>query len=249
MRVAAIQFKADKNDLSGSQKRLLALCEEAAAGGASLIVCPEMAMTGYLFRDADDVRRVAEPVDGQSFSLLSQLAAARGCTIVCGYPEVARSKGQDRFYNSAWIIGTTGELLYNYRKRLLYDADKTWASPGDKRYPLVARPFGSLTAGICMDLNDDDFTDYLQRAKARVIAFCTNWLEEGHDLYFYWRYRLSDVPSYFVAANTYGDESCPGHDFTSFAGQSAIFDPKGRLLASAPRSGDVVLTAQLSIPR
>ncbi len=248
MRLAAIQFKADKGDRSGSQARLLALCEQAAASGASLIVCPEMAMTGYLFRDVADVRRVAEPVDGHSFSLLSQLAAARGCTVVCGYPEVASDSGSTRYYNSAWIIGPDGALLYNYRKRLLYDADMTWAAPGNRPYPLVARPFGALSAGICMDLNDDDFIEYLQQAKARVVAFCTNWVEEGHDLYFYWRYRLLTVPSYFVAANTYGDEVCPGHEPTLFAGQSAIFDPRGRVLAAAPRSGDAVITASIKVP-
>lgn len=249
MLLAAIQFKADKGDRAGSQARLLSLCEQAAAQGASLVVCPEMAMTGYLFRDADDVRRVAEPVDGPSFALLSQFAAARGCTVVCGYPERVSGDGSERLYNSAWIIGPDGKLLYNYRKRLLYDADMTWAAPGDTPYPLVRSPAGSLSAGICMDLNDDAFIDYLQEAKAHVVAFCTNWLEEGHDLYFYWRYRLLSIPSYFVAANTYGDEVCPGHEPTRFAGQSVIFDPRGRVLASAPPSGDAVITAKIRVPR
>ena len=67
MRVAAVQFKADRKDRQGSRDRLLALCAQAAERGATLVVCPEMALTGYLFTDAADVARVAEPAQGESF--------------------------------------------------------------------------------------------------------------------------------------------------------------------------------------
>ena len=247
MLIAAIQCKANKRDPAGSQTRLLGLCEEAAQRGAALIVCPEMAMSGYLFADAADVRRVAEPATGPSFQLLAALSARHGCTIVCGYPEVVPSDTGDRLYNSAWLIGPDGTLLYNYRKRLLFDADETWAQPGDTAYPQLRLPWGSLTAGICMDLNDDRFTEFLVHEAASVVAFCTNWLEEGHDLHGYWRYRLLGVRSIFVAANTYGDERCAGHSPTRFAGQSVILDAKGRPLAIAPSQGDAVITAEVQL--
>lgn len=249
MKVAAVQFKADRNDRQGSRTRLLSLCAKAAEQGAALVVCPEMALSGYLFTDAADVSAVAEPAKGDSFAALSALAAQYGCTLVCGYPEVAAGPNGSRFYNSAWIIGPDGSLLYNYRKRLLYLADETWAEPGNTPYPVLNLPWGTLTAGICMDLNDDRFASFLQRAQVQIVAFCTNWLEEGLDLHGYWRYRLLGVRSVFVAGNTYGREVRKGHDDTEFAGQSAIIDARGRIVAKAKATGDAVLCVEVSLPK
>ena len=151
----------------------------------------------------------------------------------------------------AWIIGTTGELFYNHRKRLLYDADKTLASPGRHAHPLVARPFGSLTAGICghgpkrrrlhrllCSAPRLESSRFAPTGRKRATPICTSTGAIG----------CSTFPA-TLSPPTPMAMSCPGHDFTSFAGQSAIFDPGGRLLASAPRQWcDVVLTAQL-IPR
>lgn len=246
MKLAAVQFKPDKADSAAALAALAALVEQAAAGGAQLVVCPEMATTGYLFRDAAAVRPRAELATGPGFQRLAEVARRYGCHIVCGYAE--RSEESDALYNSARIIGPDGELLYNYRKRLLFPADMTWAQAGDRPYPLVQTRLGPLTAGICMDLNDDRFTAFLRRTQARVIAFCTNWVDESLDVRPYWRYRLAGVRSYFVAANTYGWESESGHAPTQFCGASAILDPDGRTLARAAPTGDAVLFADFSPP-
>ena len=58
MRVAAVQWKARKGDYSSSLRRLVALCSDAATG-SDLVVLPEMALTGYLFADAESARAVA----------------------------------------------------------------------------------------------------------------------------------------------------------------------------------------------
>ncbi len=249
MLAAAVQFKADRSDLARSRDRLLGLCANAAEQGADLIVCPEMAITGYLFADAADVANVAEPTRGPSFLALAKLARQHNCALVCGYPEVVENGSGRLFFNSAWVIGPDGELLANYRKRCLFSADETWASPGDTPYPQVSLSWGELTVGICMDLNDDQFTDFLRRQQVDVVAFCTNWLEEGLDLHAYWRYRLLGVKSAFVAANTYGVEGRRGHALTQFAGQSAIFDSRGRRLKVARATDDAVILAELKLRR
>lgn len=252
MKLAAVQFKPDKTDPTAALAALAALCEQAAERGAQLVVCPEMATTGYLFRDDAAVRPRTEVATGPGFQRLSQVARQYGCYIVCGYAERAETpeplptgNPAAALYNSARIIGPQGELLYNYRKRLLFPADTTWAQAGDKPYPTLQTPLGTLTAGICMDLNDDRFTGFLRKAQARVIAFCTNWVDESLDVRPYWRYRLTGVRSYFVAANTYGWEHEPGHTPTQFCGASAILDPSGRTLARAAPTGDAVILADL----
>jgi predicted amidohydrolase len=246
-KVAAVQFKARKGDVAAATATLAGLVEQAAVRGARLVVCPEMAATGYLFADADAIRPYTEPATGPGFARLSAVAQQYGCYVICGYAERAEGAGQAAgpLYNSARLIGPSGELLANYRKRLLFPADTTWATAGDLPYPQLATPFGRLTAGICMDLNDDRFTAHLRRAQARVIAFCTNWVDEAIDVRPFWRYRLSGVRSYFIAANTYGWEEERGHEPVQFCGCSAILGPDGQTLARAAPEGDAVLVAEL----
>ena len=265
-RIAALQFKAKKDQPQQSLQILCQLIEQAAQAGAQLVVCPEMATSGYLFSDAGAIVDRCEPADGGSFPTLSALAQRHGLYLVCGYPEiearpadssvsvdvvgnslgdvVGNSLGNrraPRLFNSARVIGPDGSLLYNYRKRLLYESDTTWAHDGDTPYPILETPLGRLTVGICMDLNDDRFVDFLREHSATqplIVAFCTNWLDQGSDVLPYWCYRLRGFRGVFIAANTFGDESEPNHAPTRFCGRSTILSMDQD--ASAVRDDDAV---------
>lgn len=231
-RIAALQFKAQKDQPEASLAALCQLIEHAAQAGAELVVCPEMAYTGYLFENAAAIAPRCEPALGGAFPVLSELARRYGIYLVCGYPELADGVGPEgdhaaaatgpRLYNSARVLSPDGALLYNYRKRLLFSADTTWATPGDTPYPILSTPFGRLTVGICMDLNDDRFVEFLQQGGPLWVAFCTNWLDEGSDVLPYYCYRLRGFVGVFAAANTYGLETSPGHAPTRFCGRSTI---------------------------
>jgi predicted amidohydrolase len=237
MKIAAIQFRPDKRDFSASADRLTALIEQACREGAGLVVCPEMALTGYLFPDPAAALQVAEPAGGRTYQRFAPLCRAHGAYLVLGYPEV----DGDNLYNAALVIGPDGALVYNYRKRLLYELDETWARPGDRPYPLLAVPrLGTLTVGICMDLNDDRFIAFLHAARPDAVAFCTNWIHQGLDMRPYWRLRLAGAPCTFIAADTYGREQA-GDLAAHFLGRSAVLDPQGRTLIMAEETGDAVL--------
>lgn len=256
--LAAVQFRPRKGDWEASVERLAALvlrAREEAGEGHLLVVCPEMALTGYLFRDDAAAGAVAEPAQGRTYARCAALCAEAGCYLVIGYPEAAAGV----LYNAALVIGPSGALLANYRKRLLYECDETWACPGDLPYPVLDTPLGRLTVGICMDLNDDRFVHFLHQHRtpvheagaqpgdqpgAKIVAFCTNWIHQGMDIRPYWRMRLAGAPWYFVAADTYGHEDDGWHT-TRYLGRSAILSPSGRTLAIGPEEGDAVLLAQV----
>lgn len=247
MKVAAIQYKPHKGQREASWDALSRLISTAGEAGAQLIVCPEMALTGYLFQNAMAVFRVAEARDGLGYTQLAALAERYHTHIVCGYAELATEPGASspRLYNSARVVGPDGQLLCNYRKRLLYESDTTWALPGDVPYPLLRLPTAWLSVGICMDLNDDRFTRFLRQKRPHLLAFCTNWLDEGAEVLPYWRYRLDGAPCHFIAANTYGEEEAPGHELTRFCGGSVILSADGQVLARAPKSGNAVIVADI----
>ncbi|PKN55717.1 MAG: hypothetical protein CVU56_19885 [Deltaproteobacteria bacterium HGW-Deltaproteobacteria-14] len=236
MKVAAVQFKPTKGDKAGA---LSALAEHArtagAVGGAELIVLPEMAATGYVFTDRGAIDAVAELPRGETFSALAPVARELGAWIVVGFPE----RAADKRFNSALVIDPAGELVFTYRKTLLYDLDETWCDPGDSGYRAFDADFGRFTVGICMDLNDDRFIAWCAGAGARAIAFPTNWLDQDQRVWGYWAWRLDGVDSALVAANTWGSDAG-----VRFRGESAILD--GRTLrAAAARRGDGVITAEI----
>lgn len=54
-------------------------------------------------------------------------------------------------YNSALLVSPTGELIGNYRKAFLYDADRPWALEGPGfRYFDLPQPLGRTVIGVCM---------------------------------------------------------------------------------------------------
>lgn len=235
MRVAAVQFKAEKGRHVLSLAVLRALAEEAA-WESDLVVLPEMAATGYLFPSPEAARQVAEPADGATFYVLAPVAVANRCWLVAGFPEI----DGDRLFNSALVIDPTGALRFVYRKTLLFEPDEWWALPGDSGYRTFDTDAGRFGVGICMDLNDDGFVVWCAGADLDAIAFPTNWVQEDADVWEYWRMRLLGVDAALVAANTYGSEGP-----VSFTGRSAILQ-RGVVLASAPVSGDTVIRAEVT---
>jgi predicted amidohydrolase len=235
MIVSAIQYAPPKGDPAQARGDLQSMTEEAARNGARLIVLPEMATSGYVWESTDEILPHAERADGLTFSMLAKTAKYFQSWIICGYPE----NDDGILYNSAMIIDDSGKLAANYRKCLLFDADKSWASPGDTRVS-INTSFGVMTPGICMDLNDDGFIDYLEQVKPAFIPFCTNWIEEGLDVHWYWNARLEGISGVLIAANRWGTDGN-----IEFCGRSVIMRPGSEPLVQAPGTGDTILYAEI----
>lgn len=236
--VAALQFKAVRGSVPENRTRLTSLVATAARSGAELVVAPEMCSSGYLFSDRQAILPFCEPRDGPTAELCVRLARELEITLAYGWPEI--DPGTGRLYNSAAVVFPDAREPLHYRKRLLYEADTSWAEPGDTPYPVWTTRSGlAATLGICMDLNDDRFLEHLQSSRARLCAFPTNWLDQEFPVWNYWAYQLQGTSCCLVAANTYGVE-----DDTPFRGESAVLD--GRvLLACAGPSGDGVVLAHV----
>lgn len=92
--------------------------------------------------------------------------------------------------NSAIMYDRDGELVGGYRKTNLYDTDMTWAKAGSGfGHFSLPSPLGSLSLGICMDLNPDrlatawsledgpyEVADHCVRTKTNVLLLLNSWL-------------------------------------------------------------------------
>ena len=93
-RVAAIQFEPTLFAKAANLEALLRLTEEAAAGGAKLIVTPEMATTAYCWATREEVAGDVEPIPGPTTDRFAEIAARYDCWIVVGLPEVVAGDGR-----------------------------------------------------------------------------------------------------------------------------------------------------------
>lgn len=237
MLAAAIQYRPILGKPDHNRTRLIFLLASAAKTGAELVVMPEMCTSGYVFPDKESIRPYCETREGRSVKLFQKEAVKHGLTVCFGWPEIEPDSGL--LYNSAAVCFPTGETIF-YRKNLLYEADETWSEPGDTPYPVWESREGlRCTLGICMDLNDDVFIDHLKSKQCRVVAFPTNWLDQGFKVWNYWAWRLDQTGSCLVAANRYGTEG-----ETTFCGDSAILDGR-TLLGWTEPTGDTVVLAEI----
>jgi 5-aminopentanamidase len=130
MRIAIYQCEPGPAQVDRNLDRLARVAKHASAQGVTLLVCPEMYLTGYNI-GADAVRRLAEPSDGPSAHVVAEIARENSVAIVYGYPE---RRGEDAVFNSAQLLSARGTPLANYRKTHLFgDLDKSmfWASDAD----------------------------------------------------------------------------------------------------------------------
>jgi predicted amidohydrolase len=219
-RAAAIQFEPTLFGKSANLEALLRLTEEAAAGGAKLIVTPEMATTAYCWATRDEIASDVEPVPGPTTQRFAQIAADHDCWIVVGLAEV--DPETNIYYNSAVLIGPQGPVGL-YRKTHSYISEPKWAKDGDLGLPVFETPIGRIAMTICMDACYPETARVPTLAGADVICFPTNWLSEKSPSPS-WMARAAENGVYLIASNRYGLERG-----VQFSGGSAVIDPDGSL--------------------
>ncbi|WHO75957.1 nitrilase family protein [Rhizobium sp. BT03] len=170
--VATVQFEPIVGDRAHNLAAIERLVRAAKAKGADIVVLPELADSGYSFRDADEVAALAGPVPGgPSAETLRRLAGELGLYIVSG---VAEQDG-DRFYNSALLSGPDG-YIGKYRKLHLWNNENRLFKKGDLGLPVFDLPFGRIGIAICYDGWFPETFRELALAGAELVCVPTNWV-------------------------------------------------------------------------
>jgi predicted amidohydrolase len=219
--------------------------ENALSGiEADIVVLPELAFTGYLFQDREELLQVAEdPDDSRTVHRLISLCAGSGLHLVTGFAE---RKG-DKVYNSAIVLGPSG-IVHRYRKLHLFCTEKEYFDPGDMPLSTWKTKGARIGVMICFDWVFPEVArtlalqgaDLLCHPSNLVLTYCQQTM----------RTRSLENSLYSITANRTGHELRPRGEM-KFTGQSQILDPKGQVLAcSGPDDQGVVLReVDLSIAR
>jgi predicted amidohydrolase len=189
---AAVQCSSAFGDPEANRKHLASFVERAAKAGASIVVLPETAVTGYLTPDLKrtwqvdrrrlsdglegaDPSKVAETVPGPSTEFFSRLADRYGLYLTVPLLEVDRRTG--RYYNTVVLLGPDGRTLIHYRKRNPWMwAEQGWVTPGDLGNPVVDTPFGRLGMLICFDIHEQ--AAVMADRKIDTLLYSIAWVED-----------------------------------------------------------------------
>lgn len=232
--VASLQFNPQLYKVQDNIQRLYSMVEQAAKGGANLIVSPEMGITGYHFYDREELARYADTVPGKYTDIFVRLAVQYKCYIVIGLPELDLPSGL--YYNTAALIGPEG-YIGKYRKIHLWETETHWAVWGNKGMPVFDTPIGNIAMIICMDAYFFETFRLAAVQGADVVAFLTN--SSGGSLANL-QARAKENGLYIISANRSDQEL--GY---SMKGNSAIWHPDGKLLAVAGMEGEEIVKSIL----
>lgn len=223
--MAAVQFNPIHGKTEANRERMIRLITEAAAKGARLIVFPEMAISGYVWDDREEIAPYVETIPGPTTEALLPVTKSYGCYVVIGLPEVDTVTGA--YYNSAVLLGPDG-IVGTYQKTHLFAADPRWAREGNDGFPVFHTPIGNIALLICMDAMYFEPSRIAALGEADVIAFPTNWVGSGNnDPSKTWCLRAKENGVYWIAANRSDTER--GAQFT---GGSAIINQDGSVQES-----------------
>lgn len=241
--------------------RAIEICEEAGLReGAKVIVFPEFFLQGFEYdRSVADWIRCGIEVPGPETRRLGEVAKKMN-GYLCGAVLERDPEWPHLFFNTAFIVGPTGEVILRYRK-----IDTGWniayTTPGDvysayvrkyggpeSLFPVVDTPIGRLGCLICYDVNFFEVARCLTYRGAEVLLHPTGEPHGGHRPS--WeqarRTRAYENIVYFASAN---QGSVSGSRFPQFRsrGHSEIIDYEGRVLAVADAAGETLISANVDI--
>jgi len=236
VRVAAVQLNSN-----GDKARNLAAAERlvraAASEGAELVALPEK--WNHLAA-GEEMATQAEPLDGPSLAAARGWARELGVHLLAGsIAERSPEAGEGRAFNASVLIGPDGADLAVYRKIHMFDVEaggvayreSDHETPGEQ---IVSAPIDGVELGlsVCYDLRFPELYRILAVRGARLLAVPAAFTAAtGRD---HWqpllRARAIENQAFVIAPNQVGE--APPH--YSSHGRSAIVDPWGVVLATAP---------------
>ena len=207
---------------------------------ADLVVLPELAFTGYYFRDREESAALAEdPKSSRTVASLVALCKERNLYLVTGFAE----KAHDKVFNSALLLGPNG-IEHTYRKLHLFNEEKHWFDPGDT--PLEVQEVRDARIGImiCFDWIFPEVTRTLAVLGADIICHPSNLV-----LSYCQQTMLSrclENAVFAVTANRFGADRRP-HGELRFTGKSQTVAPKGVLLHRAPSQRQELFVTEIDL--
>mgnify|MGYP000132531388 FL=1 len=227
MKLAIAQINCTVGDLAGNAARILECAERASAAGATLLLTPELALTGYPPEDLL-LREDFYLATDAALELLAK--SALEITLVVGHP----AQAERRHYNAASVL-RDGRVVATYHKHKLpnysvFD-EVRYFTPGSE--PLVFEHEGvQIGVLICADVWEAGPAALARAAGAQLLLALNAspyHMEKQYARHEVLRTRVQETGLPVVYANLVG-----GQDELVFDGASFVLDAAGVLTHRLP---------------
>ncbi|KXO92332.1 carbon-nitrogen hydrolase [Tsukamurella pulmonis] len=203
----------------------------AAAGGAQVLVTPELSVTGYDIGAA--ARELARPRGGEYHEAIAAIARRHEIAIVAGYPE----RDGEQVFNAVTVLSPDGAELAHYRKTHLFgDLDRAAFAAGDA---LPAQfDLGGLRCGllICYDVEFPEAVRAHAEAGTDLLLIPTGLMEPfGRIAEQVVPVRAFESQLYIAYTNHCGRETS-----LEYCGLSTAASPDGEVVARAGRAEELL---------
>ena len=253
--VAALQLAMgpDRGANLDTAERLVRV---AAAGGAQVVLLPELFEQPYWCKDQDPAYlALARPLaDHPTVERFADLAGELGVVLPVS---VYERDGQATF-NTLVMIDADGQRLGRYRKSHIPDGpgyqEKFYFNPGDSGFLVFPTAFGRIGAAICWDQWFPEVARCLVLDGAELLLYPSAIGSEpgdpSADTRGHWQRVMCGhaaanlVP--VVASNRVGREEGTSATVT-FYGASFAADATGAIVAEAPREGEAIVRATFDL--
>jgi beta-ureidopropionase len=246
MKIALVQQRATP-DTEDNRRCGIEALERAAKAGARLVAYPELSFLPFLPQKpaGAGAADLAEPVPGPTTELFSKKARELGVVVVLNLFE--RDGGKT--YDTSPVIDSSGEIVGKTRMVHVIEApcfhETGYYAPGDLGAGVFETSAGRIGVAICYDRHFPEYMRALAIKDAElVIVPQAGAVDEWPAGIFEAELQIAAFHNgYFTAlANRVGAEEC-----ITFAGESFVAAPDGRVLARAPKGEDHILYCEIEL--
>jgi len=246
MKIALVQQRATENREANRRRGLDALTR-AASKGAKIVCYSELAFDPFYPQGPATAGALdlAETVPGPTTEMFAARAAELGVVVVLNVFE----RDGERTYDTSPVIGPDGALLGKTRMVHITDYERFhergYYRPGDRGAPVYDTQFGRIGVAICYDRHYPEYMRALALGGAEVVFIPqAGAVGEWPEGLFEAEMRVAAFQNgYFTAlCNRVGPETK-----LTFAGESFVCDPAGRVLARAGSGTEEILTCEIDL--
>jgi len=249
MKLALIQQHASADPVANRERGAEAFAA-AARAGAGLVAFAELAfLPFYPQRPArPGSSGLAEPIPGPTTELFGRLAREHRVVTVLNLFE----RGADgRTYDASPVLDADGRLLGVTRMVHIMEGpgfhERGYYAPGDREERVFATAVGRIGVAICYDRHFPEYMRLLALDGAELVVIPqAGAVGEWTPGLFEAEVQVASFQNGYFAAlvNRVGRE-----ELLTFAGESFVTDPDGRVIARAPAGQDASLFAECDFRR
>jgi predicted amidohydrolase len=217
--IALLHLAPEPGEVARNRQALEGALRKAAAQGARLIATPELALSGYGFRDRIGTAWIARGQE-ELFAWAGALAREARASLVLGAPEAEGAS----LFNSMIAFGPDGALVGQHRKvNALRVGSESWSTPGERATMLALPEIGRVGLFVCADMYSPRLVAETAALGCDLLLSSANWAPGEHGPSGEWERASRETSTPVLVCNR------TGHDVLDFRGARSVVCKEGAI--------------------